>query len=528
MADNVLTARLKALISLRALFVTVLLGSSFLFRIEYFYAQPRAISYLIISLYLLTIIYALLITKIKGLFLFTYIQLIFDVIAGISLIYITGGVESWFSFTLILTVLSSSIVLNKKAGFVIASLSSILYGTLLDLQYYGILNIPHSVISERLFLYNIFIHILSLYLTAYLSGNLSSRLEKTAQKLEEKDTHLKDLELFNMKVIESLPSGLFTTDRYGNVLIFNRTAEEITGIKKELATSKGIETALPFLSFPLKEGRREVTLETGKGPKIIGLTVSILRDASGQETGFIGIFQDLTLFKSLEAEIKQKEKWAAIGELSANIAHEIRNPLASMRGSIEMLSDEKISQKHKEKLMGIALKEMERLNDIITDFLTYSSSRPLEIRKADLHLLLDETLSLLKNAEQNKGNISINKGFEGPLMAKVDPQKIRQVFWNLGINAVESMKEGGELTVSTKKERGLITITFADTGPGIQPSRIEKIFYPFFTTKDEGTGLGLSIAYRIIEEHSGRLTAKSIPGIKTTFEIILHREDGEY
>lgn len=528
MADNVLTGRLKALISLRALFVTVLLGSSFLFRIDDFYAHPRAISYFIISLYLLTIAYALLITRIKGLFLFTYIQLLFDVVAEIILIYLTGGVESWFSFTLILTVLSSSIVLNKKAGLVTASLSGILYGVLLDLQYYGTLDIPHSVISERLFLYNIFIHIIALYLTAYLSGNLSLRLEKTSQKLEEKATNLRDLELFNMKVIESLPSGLFTTDRNGNVLIFNRTAEEITGVSKDLVTSRGIETALPFLSFPPAEGRLEIPLTAGdKGHKIIGLTVSVLKDASGQETGFIGIFQDLTLFKSLEAEIKQKEKWAAIGELSANIAHEIRNPLASMRGSIEMLRDEKISQKHKEKLMGIAIKEMERLNNIVTDFLTYSSSRPLDIRKTDLHLLLDETLSLLKNAEQNKGNISINKVFEGSLMAKVDPQKIRQVFWNLGINAVESMKDGGELTASTKKEMDLITIAFSDTGPGIQPLSVEKIFYPFFTTKDEGTGLGLSIAYRIIEEHNGKLTVKSIPGIKTTFEIILNGEDGE-
>lgn len=524
MVDNALTARMKALISFRALFVTLLLGSSFLFRIEYFYAHPKAISYLITSLYLLTIVYALLLTRIKSLFRFTYIQLILDVIAEIILIYITGGVESWFSFTLILTVLSASIVLNKKAGYVTASLSSILYGILLDLQYYGILNIPHTVIFERQFLYNIFIHTLSLYITAYLSGSLSFRLEKTSQKLEEKVTHFRELELFNMKVIESLPSGLFTTDRSGSVLIFNRTAEEITGIKKDLVTSGGIETALPFLSFPLKEGRREVTIETrDKGPKIIGLTVSVLRDANGQETGFIGIFQDLTLFKSLEAEVKQKEKWAAIGELSANIAHEIRNPLASMRGSIEMLRDEKIPQRHKDKLMSIALREMERLNNIITDFLTYSTSRPLEIRNTDLHLLLDETLSLLKNAEQNKGNISINKGFQGPLLAQVDPQKIRQVFWNLGMNAIEAMKDGGELTVSTNTDGALINITFSDTGPGIQTASAEKIFYPFFTTKDAGTGLGLSIAYRIIEEHKGKLTVKSVPGIKTTFAIILPR-----
>ena len=527
MADNVLTARLKALISFRALFVTLLLGSSFLLRIEDFYAHPRAISYLIISLYLLTIIYALLLNKIRNLVLFTYIQLILDVFAEIILIYITGGVESWFAFTLILTVLSSSIVLNKKAGFVTASLSGILYGGLLDLQYYGVLNIPHTVISERQFLYNIFIHILSLYITAYLSGNLTSRLEKTSRKLEEKVTNLKDLELFNMKVIESLPSGLFTTDRNGNVQIFNRAAEEITGVKKDLVTLKGIDNALPFLSFPFKEGRREEILHTGKNKhKIIGLTVSVLRDASGQETGYIGIFQDLTPFKSLEAEIKQKEKWATIGELSANIAHEIRNPLASMRGSIEMLRDDKIPQKHKEKLMDIALKEMERLNDIITDFLMYSSPRPLEKSRTDLHLLLDETLSLLRNTEQNRGNISIIKGFEGSLFSMVDPQKIRQVFWNLGMNAIESMKDGGELSVLTKDAGGLISITFSDTGPGVPPASAEKIFYPFFTTKDKGTGLGLSIAYRIIEEHKGRLTLKSIPGIKTTFEIILTKVDG--
>ncbi len=529
MANYVLTSRLRALISLRALFVTFLLGSAFLFRIEYFYANPRATSYLIASLYLLTIAYALLFTRIKRFFIFTYVQLIIDVIAEIILIYITGGVESWLSFTLILTVLSSSIVLNKKAGYVTASLSSILYGTLLNLQQHGILDIPHSVTDERFFLYKIFIHILSLFLTAYLSGNLSSRLEKTSRKLQEKVTQLGDLELFNMKVIESLPSGLFTTDRNGNVLIFNKTAEEITGVSKDRVISGGIKTALPFLSFPPEEGRKEVTLDTPeKGAKIIGLTVSVLRDASGQETGFICTFQDLTLFKSLEAEIKQKEKWAAIGELSANIAHEIRNPLAAMRGSIEMLRDEKIPQKHKEKLMGIAIREMERLNDIVTDFLTYSSSRPPDKKKTDLHLLLDETLSLLKNVEQNKGNISISKGFEGPLIAEVDPQKIRQVFWNLGINAVESMKDGGELTVSTSSREGVIKITFSDTGPGIDPSRIERIFYPFFTTKDEGTGLGLSIAYRIMEEHNGRLSVKSMPGIKTTFEIILPRQDGKY
>lgn len=524
MPENALTLRLKALIGFRALFVTLLLGSYFLFNIEYFSTPyPNAISYFIIFLYMLTIFYSLLIKTTKKLFLFAYTQLMLDVIAEISLIYITGGVGSWFSFTLILTVLSSSIVLNKKAGYIIASLSSILYGALIDLQFYKVLPIAYEgTVLEKEFLYNIFIHILSFYITAYLSGYLSYRLEKTVQKLEEKDTYLKDLELFNIMVIESLPSGLFTTDMAGNVLIFNKAAERITEIEKSQVIGNGIETALPFLKFPFMDGRHEEVLNTANSEqKIIGLNISVLKDISGKETGFIGIFQDLTQLKKLETEMKQKEKLAAIGELSANIAHEIRNPLASLKGSVEMLKEDKIPAKHKDRLMAIALDEMERLNCIITDFLTYSRPKPLEMQMIDLHLLLSETVALLKNVKKDANKIMIRDELEGPLFISADPQKLRQVFWNLGINSLEAMENGGELVVSTMNDADAIKIVFSDTGIGIDPSSIDKIFYPFYTTREKGTGLGLSIAYRIVEEHGGRILVRSNPGIKTSFEIIL-------
>ena len=253
---------------------------------------------------------------------------------------------------------------------------------------------------------------------------------------------------------------------------------------------------------------------------VIGLNITILRDINENKTGYIGIFQDLTEKKKLESEMKNKEKWAAIGELSANIAHEIRNPLASLRGSIEMLKEGKIPEKHKGKLMDIALSEMERLNNTISDFLTYSSPKPLEIQPVDLHSILDSTLELLKNTEHKNG-ISIKRDFEGQLFIHADPEKIRQVFWNLGANAFEAMETSGELTVSTKNSLKNVTVSFSDTGSGISQANIDKIFYPFFTTKEKGTGLGLSIAYRIIEEHNGRLIVTSRPGIKTTFEIIL-------
>jgi two-component system sensor histidine kinase PilS (NtrC family) len=519
-----LKIKIKALIVFRVVFVTLLLGSSFLFVGYEKFSYVHVLSYLIIPLYTVTIIYSLLLGKIKNLIVFAYTQLLLDVIFEIILIYITGGIDSWFSFTLILTVISSSIVLNKRAGYIIATCSGVLYGVLVNVQFYISPPITsEGITDEKDYLYKLFVHIISFYLTAYLSGYLSSRLEKTTQKLEKKDLDLQDLECFNREVVESLPSGLFTTDISGNVLIFNRAADRITGIRKGSIIGQRIDSVLPFFKFPFSEGRKEDIILVEGVQKIIGLGISTLRGIDESTKGFIVIFQDLTQLKRLETEMKQKEKWAAIGELSSNIAHEIRNPLASLKGSIEMLKEDSVSKNYKKRLMEIALNEMERLDRIITDFLTYSRPTPPEFKRFELHSMLDETIELLKNLEQN--NISINKKYTGRLEVSADPQKMRQVFWNLGINSIEAMPEGGELIISTRNMDRAVEITFKDFGAGIDKKNIEKIFYPFFTTKEQGTGLGLAIAYRIIEEHNGRINVNSSPGVGTIFEIILPKTD---
>jgi two-component system sensor histidine kinase PilS (NtrC family) len=521
-----LKKKIKALIAFRVIFATLLLGSFYLFSGYKKLPSGPAISYLIISLYVVTIIYSLLLGRVKRLVLFAYAQLVLDVFFEIILIYITGGIESWFSFTLILTVISSSIILNKRAGYFIATLSSILYGMLVNLQFYNVLPLTiDEIIEEKNYLYNIFVHTIAFYLTAYLSGYLSSRLEKTVQKLEEKVLDLRDLEYFNREVIEGLPSGLFTTDLSGKVLTFNRAAERITGVKKESLIGQRIDSVLPYFKFPFSEGRTEENILVNGVQKIIGLGVSPFRGIDEITKGFIGIFQDLTQLKRLEAEMKQKEKWAAIGELSSNIAHEIRNPLASLKSSVEMLKEDSIPTNYKEKLMEIALNEMERLNRIITDFLTYSRPTPPEFKKVDLHGLLDDTIELLKNVDQDRNNVSIQKNYNGILEINVDPQKMRQVFWNLGINAIEAMPEGGSLIITTRDTGSYIEIIFKDSGPGIDIKNVEKIFYPFFTTKERGTGLGLAIAYRIVEEHNGRIRVDSRHGNGTTFNIILPWKD---
>ena len=529
MSENgaALKKKLQALIVIRVIFVTLLLGSSFFFRqkpITYIHPLP----YLIIALYVATIVYILLLVRIKNLVSFAYVQLMLDVVFATALIYITGGIDSLFSFTLILTVISASIVLHKKAGYITATFSSLLYGLLINFQFYGLLlTTEGEIVEERSYIYNIFVHIISLYLTAYLSGYLSSRLEKTEQKLEEKDIDLRDLEFFNRAVVEGLPSGLFTTDISGNVLIFNRAAENITNIHKNVVIGKRINAVLPYFTFPFSEGRREQIITVDGREKIVGIGITTLYGIDEQPRGFIGIFQDLTQLKRLEAEMKQKEKMATIGELSSNIAHEIRNPLASLKSSVEMLKEDTVSKNYKMKLMDIALNEMERLDRIIKDFLTYSRPTQPEFKLFDIHGLLDDIIELLKNDEQNKGRVHIAKNYQGSIEVSADPQKMRQVFWNLGLNAIEAMPEGGDLIIATEDMDEKIGITFKDFGQGIKEEDIEKIFFPFFTTKEQGTGLGLAIAYRIIEEHNGTIQVERSPDGGTTFNILLPKSNGK-
>jgi len=531
--NDILLKKVKALISIRVVFITLLLGSFFLLQVGYrSFPYPRATSNLIVALYFLTIIYAFLLDRIKAYFTFAYFQIFMDVAAINVLIYLTGGIESWFSFIMLLTVMSANAVLNRKAGYVIATFSSILYGVMIDLQYYKLLPIKYDpALNEKDFLYNIFVHIAAFYMMAFLSGYLSSRLEKTTRDLEQTDSDLKELSLFNRELIENIPSGIFTTGIDGRILIFNKAAEDITGITREKASNLKITAIFPFINPPIPplpkggEGGLEriegvIGQQTGDG-RIINLTISPRVDVTGVKIGFIGIFQDITRVKKMEMDIKHKEKWAAIGELSANIAHEIRNPLASLKGAIEMLREDRAAKEQKERLTEIALKEMDRLNGIITDFLMYSTPRAAEFTALDLNLVLDDTLELLKNTASARKDISITKDFAGPLFVNADRQKMQQVFLNLGMNALEAMPDGGELSVSTKRSSRSFEVVFKDTGIGISQKNLEKIFYPFFTTKDEGTGLGLAIAYRIIEEHKGKINVISNLGEGAAFKVII-------
>ncbi|MBI5739376.1 MAG: PAS domain-containing protein [Nitrospirae bacterium] len=519
--------RVSALIFIRALVVTLLLGSFFIFRIGYGRpSYPAVFSSFIILLYILTICYALVLRLIRGpsaFTLFAYVQVVTDVIAESFLIYITGGIGSMFSFMFPLSIISAGIVLDRRACYIIATLSSLSYGILLDLQYYGVIIPGAGFLSANDYFYNIFAHFVAFYLVAFLSGYLSNKLHKAAQSLQERDTVLSDLKAFSRYIIESMPSGVFTTDLNRRIVTFNSSAQEITQLPLSRVTGKLHDEVFPFLrdsKEPLDriEGEMQRNGETFS----IGMRLSTLKDGAGKPIGLIGVFQDLTELKAMEAEVKRKEKWAFIGELSASIAHELRNPLASLKASVEMLSEKKVSGEHADRLMKIALSEMDRLNGIITDFLLYARPKKLEMEPFDLHGSLRDVVTLLQGAETQDKNVTITAKLEGSLLITGDARQMQQVFWNLGINAVDAISGDGNVDIYTVRKNNRVEIVFRDTGSGINATDMDKIFYPFFTTKEKGTGLGLSIAHKITEEHGGNIMVESKgSGTGATFRVIL-------
>jgi len=524
---NTLSKKILLFIIIRLIFVTLLLGSFYILRIGYDRIYNNTVFlYLIASLYLLTIIYILTLRWIKKanwLTLFAYIQIIIDVIAETLIIFLTGGIASWFSFLYPLSILSSTILLSSRACYIIATVSSILYGLLLILQFYKIIP-PSTDISftPKEYFYNTFANITAFYLIAFLSGYLSERFYKTTKTLEERETALSDLRVLSRDIIENMPGGVFTTDLDRRIITFNRSAQKITGYRPEEVMGKRPEDIFPFLKGARFHRRTEGEIVRNGKRIIIGIGFSKLRNSLGKEMGLIGTFQDLTELKEMEAEIKKKEKWALIGELSASVAHELRNPLASLKASIEMLLNENIPGHHARRLASIALSEMDRLNNIVTDFLIYARPPKLNSTTFDLHSVLRDIVTLLRSTEGENKGVKIISRLDDKLTITGDSKQLQQVFWNLGTNAIDAVSEDGVIEIYTNKRDTVVEVVFKDNGIGLDSRDIEKIFYPFFTTKEKGTGLGLSIAQRIIEEHGGRIVVSSEgKGKGATFTVIL-------
>ncbi len=550
----------KGLMLGRIIILTLLLAITFLFQVsekKYFFIPMANNFYYFIGLfYLVTIVYALLLKKVKDLNQYAFFQIAIDHLFITILIYFTGGKESFFPITYIFSIIGSSMIFYKRGALYSASFSSLLYALLLLLQLQHWIN-PFGqspIYDPSQIFYSLIIYMATFYIVAILSGTISEELKKKKKELIQKQVDYNQLETFNRNIIQSLDSGLLTIDLSGNINFLNRTAEKILNRNEEELKNVSIYHLFPKIneviekvkkktSDVLSDYQRYETLLTHQdGKKIhLGFSISPLTNPEGSLIGHTLIFQDITKFKEMEEQMKRVDKMAAVGVLASGMAHEIRNPLASLSGSIQMLKSELTLDDSQQHLMEITLRESERLNALITDFLLFAHPPQTHKILYPIERIIEETIDLFIHSPSFHDGIRLFRpnGSE-EMQASIDPDQIRQVFWNLFINAAQAMSDGGEIRVQLRKgnawggtslsfppqlrKKEWVKISITDSGNGIPPEEKEKIFEPFFTTKENGTGLGLSIVHKIIENHNGLIKVESELGRGSTFMIFLPAE----
>lgn len=527
----------------RVILTSLLVGTLIFFQQQYklYSFQTAYFYYFLLAVYVLSGMYWYLLRKVRNLLVHAYLQTSGDILLITVLVYLTGGIDSGFSPLYHLTIISASIILYRRGGYLAASLSSILYGAMLDMQYY---NVPGFARSQNYtavqVLYLVFINILSFYVVALLSGYLSERLRKTRQELREKSIDFDDLRVLQEHILRSVGSGILTMDLNGSIASWNPAAEQITGYGHDEIKGRWREVFGDSIKgiFGHTDSLKErpfrfngQILKKDGSTAILGMTASLLKDDADAVRGIILIFQDITKIVEMGERVRRQERLATVGSLAAGIAHEIRNPLASLSGSIQVLQGELDLKGDDKHLMDIVVRETDRLNTIITEFLEYARPGSADTDQVELLSVLDETVALLKNSKRYSDDIRIILDVDLKVRLKGDAQRLRQVFWNLLINACQAMPNGGEITITAmpfslvEDDTSWCEIIIADTGVGIAREHRDKIFDPFFTTKTGGTGLGLAIVYRIVEDHGGAIVVDSEPGKGTQVRIRLKMDE---
>ena len=534
-----LSSRLQRLMFLRVVVISFLLGASVFIQVRQtrtYFGDLQTTHYaLIVSIYFLTFVYVLLLKNLKDLTKLAYGQLLLDTLLVTAIIYTTGGIESIFSFLYMLVIINGSILLYRRGGMIIASVSSILYGTLLDLHYFSMIEPLGSRLAQpgahqgAYLFYTIVVNIAGFYLVALLSSYATEQARKSKVELKAKQADIVKLEALNEWIVRSIGSGLITLTDQGKIISFNPAAEEMFGIPSEAIIDKSAGDVLPFIEKHVQSrlngmihGQEEfidLSHQKANGEKLfLRCSIFPLHLPEGGHGGHILFFQDLTAMKHIEEEMRRVEGLAMAGQLAAGIAHEIRNPMASISGSIQILKESLDKDDINSQLMDIILREINRLNDLLSDFLLFARPKQAKIEWFDLNELISESLDFFRNGAKWVEKIRIHTQFHTPLRLESDPHQVRQVLWNLLLNASEAMPNGGSLYIRTEllDNRGghdnrqkQVRMTIRDTGKGFTEEAIQQLFTPFFTTKEGGSGLGLAIVKRIVEGLKGRVYGKN-------------------
>jgi two-component system sensor histidine kinase PilS (NtrC family) len=504
-------------------------------------ASIRAMYIVIATTYLLSIVYVFLLKSIKNIPFNVYIQSISDILLVTILVYVTGGIESVYSTLYPLIIIYSVLFLGRKGGLFIASLSAILYGLLVDLEFYGVIHplyhetYRYAFEAGHVFL-RICVHIVSFYIVALLASFLVDIERQTKTLLSEKESAFDQLGILHQSIIESVGSGIMTVDLAGRIKTFNRAAEEITGIASRDAVGRDVNDIFPDFSGAMNRGegnedassarRFEIVLSSNGGDTILGFSIYPLIDPEGDSIGRIFIFQDLTSIKEMEREIEKNRKLALMGEMSAVLAHELRSPLASISGSIRLLMESLELKASDRRLMEIILMGKDQLENLVRDFLLFAKPDTLDRCAIDIGGVIDEVIESAQFSPGWNERISIIKNLCADNKVYGNGMEIRQTLWNIVLNAFQAMPDGGTLEIQTRAgvdtgDREVLEISVNDTGCGIGEGQMHSVREPFYTTKEKGTGLGLAIVSRIVESHGGTFRIESELNEGTRCTIVL-------
>jgi two-component system, NtrC family, sensor histidine kinase PilS len=518
---------------------TILLGVTifFQFRETHSFAVGAAVPLyiLIIATFLLSIIYAISLPLLPELRAFSFLQVLVDVVYATILIYFTGGASSVFTLIYIFTIIAAGTLHFRRGALVIASIAAVLFGLLVAFQFHGLIPAskwpwvsPWSMQTPGYVLWILIVHFTVFYVVALLAGSGAEQLQKTRFVLTLKESDYEKLSDLHTSIVRSIPSGIITTDETDRVTFVNSSGAALLATSLTELVSTHLHSIFPVIETGFSQGaagkKTYLTVkEIRNAQSQIELTVTELTGSDGHPRGKLAVFHDVTLLRKMEERVKISEKQASFVRIAAGMAHEVRNPLAALRAATELLTQYSPSTDNEKRLLGIVIREADRLNSLLGDFLaTISKQQPNKVRVM-LTDLLEETVELFAREPRVGREISletlINKGVE----VEGEPARLKQALWNLFTNALDATQDGGVIRVilETEQKAGQAVIRVQDSGCGIPVEIKDRIFEPFTTTKERGAGLGLSMVLNVVRSHNGHIEADSVPGNGSMFTVRL-------
>ncbi len=479
---------------------------------------------LILLWYTISVFYIVLLNLWHDVRIQARLQILSDLAFATAIVYISGGVDTTFQFLYPLIIIMAAILLPVSWAYLVAALAFICHGAVLELTFFDVIHSfsasrPNLRFLQVIILINFFAYLA----VAYLATKLVAKLRQVDVQLQDKSGALENLQALHQNIIDSISGGLIITGLDGRISVVNPAGLRLLERREPLTGMRIEQLFLDRLPEASEDPVRvEVRSRASSGSqKTFSIVASPLIVPERGTLGYVYAFDDLTRVRRLEREVRMRERLAAVGRMAAGIAHEIRNPLSSIAGSVKVLASVSTMTAEQTQLVNIVTRESDRLNAIISDFLTYARERQYQLVTLDLVPLLDDTLTLLRNRPEK---VEIVRRYDvDRAYALAEGDRIKQVFWNVCDNALRAMPDGGTLTVSLAPADTCWRIAFADTGPGMTPQQLEKMFEPFQSGFAGGTGLGLAICYQIVQAHEGNIWVRSASGEGTELVLELKR-----